>query len=351
MKTHIKSRNHISTPAVAGAVLFALAGAAQAQSNVKTYGLLETGLRYSKHQNAAGDNKLELGDGVLNPSRIGFTGSEDLGGGLKALFTLEAGLLLKNGASNNGAIGLLNNDNAGTQRLFGRTASVGLSGEFGSINLGRQYTTAMMSACVGDPICGGGLVVYSPYLLYTSLRQDNMIAYQTTSGPVTFSAHYTAGEKAGSATDNSGYGVGLGYVDGPLALNGAYQENNLPIIAKAKLFTINAAYSVGPARLMFGYLQNKLTEGAKRKNDLFYGGVVYTASPAWTLTATAHHDKQSDAGGKHLLLVGIADYALSKRTSTFVEADYNKYKDAMRPFGANGPDNQLAITLGIRHRF
>jgi predicted porin len=351
MKNSMKNRKQISKTAIAGAALLALAGTAQAQSNVTVYGLLETGLRYSKHQNAAGDNKLELGDGVLNPSRVGFTGSEDLGGGLKANFTLEAGLLLKNGTSNNGAIGLLNNDNAGTQRLFGRTASVGLSGEFGSINLGRQYTTAIMSACVGDPICGGGLVVYSPYLLYTSLRQDNMIAYQKTTGPVTFSAHYTAGEKTGGASDNSGYGLGLGYVDGPLALNGAYQENNLPSMAKAKLFTANAAYSAGAVKLMFGYLQNKLSEGASQKNDLFYGGVVYAASQAWTLTATAHHDKQSNSDGKHLLLVGIADYALSKRTSTFFEVDYNKYKDAMRPFGVNGPDNQLAMMVGVRHKF
>jgi predicted porin len=49
--------------------------------------------------------------------------------------------------------------------------------------------------------------------------------------------------------------------------------------------------------------------------------------------------------------VAVADYAFSKRTSTYVEVDYNKYKDAMRPFGATGPDNQLGMTLGIRHSF
>jgi predicted porin len=333
------------------ATLLAIAGGAQAQSGVTTYGLLETGLRYSTHQNGAGDDQWQMGDGVLNPSRIGFSGSEDLGGGMKASFTLEAGLQVKNGSSVNAAFGTLNNDDASKSRLFGRLAYVGLSGDFGSVNLGRQYTTAFLSACNADPICGGGMVVWSPYLLYTSLRQDNLVTYQKGMGPVTFNAHYTVGEQAGDAKANAGFGVGVDYVRDGLTLSAAYQENELPTRVTAKLVTANAAYTIGAAKLMLGYVGNKLSEGATQKNDVFYGGVSYNVSPGWTLIGSAYHDKQTNADGKHLMLVAVADYALSKRTSTYLEVDYNKYRDAMLPFGAGGPDDQVGMTLGLRHKF
>jgi predicted porin len=336
---------------LAGSAVLTIASVAQAQSSVTVYGLLETGVRYSTNQNAAGDSQLQMGDGVLNPSRLGFSGTEDLGGGMKASFTLESGLQVKNGRSVNAAFGILNNDDASKERLFGRLAYVGLSGDFGTINLGRQYTTAFLSACTADPLCGGGLVVYSPYLLYTSLRQDNMITYQKGLGPVILSAHYTLGEQAGRTSANAGFGMGAGYVNGPLSLDAAYQENNLPTAVKYKLFTANGAYTIGAAKLMLGYVGNKLSEGANQKNNVVYGGVVFNATSAWTLTGTAHYDKQSNANGKHVLLVGVADYALSKRTSTYVEVDYNKYKDVMRPFGASGPDKQLGMTIGLRHKF
>src|SRR5438128_11597396 len=103
-----------------GTALVAILGIAQAQSNVTVYGLLETGVRNSTNQNAAGDSQLQMGDGVLNPSRWGITGSEDLGGGLKAGFTLESGFQVKNGSSINAAVGTLNNDDATKSRLFGR---------------------------------------------------------------------------------------------------------------------------------------------------------------------------------------------------------------------------------------
>jgi predicted porin len=346
MKTNLKNPKTLLV-----AALLAIAGGAHAESSVTTYGLLETGLRYSTHQNTAGDSRWQMGDGVLNPSRIGFSGTEDLGGGMKASFTLEAGLQVKNGSSVSAAFGTLNNDDASKSRLFGRLAYVGLSGDFGSVNLGRQYTTAFLSACNADPLCGGGLVVWSPYLLYTSLRQDNLVTYQKGWGPVTFNAHYTAGEQAGAFKANSGFGIGVDYAANGLVLSTAYQKNELPSIVTAKLFTANAAYTIGAAKLMFGYVGNRLSEGSTQKNNVLYGGVSYNATPAWTLTGSAYHDKQSNADGKHLMLVAVADYALSKRTSTYLEVDYNKYRDAMRPFGAAGPDDQLGMTLGLRHKF
>ncbi|WP_211460655.1 porin, partial [Collimonas silvisoli] len=65
--------------------------AACAQSSVALYGRIDTGIRYSTNQNVAGDKLLELTSGASSGSRWGVKGSEDFGGGLKAIFTLENG--------------------------------------------------------------------------------------------------------------------------------------------------------------------------------------------------------------------------------------------------------------------
>ena len=91
------------------------ASAAMAQSNVTVYGLLDTGLVHVTNVNAAGDSVTKMPSLTGSfPSRIGFRGVEDLGGGLQVVFTLESGLALDTGTSQQG------------NRLFGRQASVGL---------------------------------------------------------------------------------------------------------------------------------------------------------------------------------------------------------------------------------
>src|SRR5450830_1113253 len=78
--------------ALAATVLSTLSCAAYAQSNVTVYGIVDASVRYSTNENAAGGSKLQEAGGPLSGSRIGFKGTEDLGGGLSALFSLESGL-------------------------------------------------------------------------------------------------------------------------------------------------------------------------------------------------------------------------------------------------------------------
>src|SRR4249920_604342 len=111
------------------ATLLALAGtAAQAQS-VTVYGLLDSGIEYLDKVGATSKSLTRMpGLSGSVPSRLGFRGSEDLGGGLKADFTLEMGLGVDSGTFNQGGRG------------FGRQAWIGLSGPWGAVQLGRQYT-------------------------------------------------------------------------------------------------------------------------------------------------------------------------------------------------------------------
>src|SRR3979411_1464850 len=122
------------------------ATAAHAQSSVTLYGLIDTGLTYTANQKepgpTAGHSKFGMTDASINPARFGLRGSEDLGGGLKAVFTLENGFTLTNGAL--GQHGL----------LFGRQAFAGLSSnQFGTVTLGRQYDSMVDYLA---PLAGAG---------------------------------------------------------------------------------------------------------------------------------------------------------------------------------------------------
>ena len=115
---------------MAAALLGVLATAAQAQSSVTLYGLIDAGITYTNSQltSQGGRSNVQMTSGSVEGSRWGLRGAEDLGGGLKAIFTLENGFNVNNGTfSQNG-------------REFGRQAFVGLSSvDFGAVTLGRQY--------------------------------------------------------------------------------------------------------------------------------------------------------------------------------------------------------------------
>ena len=106
------------------------ATAAHAQSSVTLYGLIDAGITYTNNQQ--GHSNWKATSGSVNGSRWGLRGSEDLGGGLKAIFTLENGFNIMNGTNGQGG------------REFGRQAFVGLSSDqFGAVTLGRQYDSVV----------------------------------------------------------------------------------------------------------------------------------------------------------------------------------------------------------------
>jgi hypothetical protein len=123
----------------ASVALGACAGLASAQSNVTVYGTIDGGVRYQTNTNAAGDSLSTQTSGHYLANRLGFRGEEDLGGGLKALFTLESGFFTDTGAQ----------DVAGN--IFNRTAAVGIGNKNHTLMLGRQYTIAYRIIGAYDP--------------------------------------------------------------------------------------------------------------------------------------------------------------------------------------------------------
>ena len=95
-----------------------------AQSSVTLYGILDAGITYVN--NTGGSHVVKFDDGVAYGNRFGLKGTEDLGGGLKAVFTLESGFHLGNGQLGFGGA------------EFGRQAYVGLQNDWGTLSFGNQ---------------------------------------------------------------------------------------------------------------------------------------------------------------------------------------------------------------------
>src|SRR4051812_17571762 len=107
------------------AALSTSAGAAFSQSSVTVYGVVDTAIARTNNGSTV---TTSLDSGKQSGSRLGFLGSEDLGGGLKAVFTVENGFSADTGAQ------------ADAARLFNRQSWVGLASSFGTVKLGRQKT-------------------------------------------------------------------------------------------------------------------------------------------------------------------------------------------------------------------
>ena len=182
-------------------------------------------------------------NGGIQGSRWGIRGSEDLGGGLKAIFTLESGFNGQDGVVSNAAASLAANPSKGVTttssnssldgQLFNRQAWVGLSdASLGTITFGRNYNPIYDIAVDYDPVQDAQL--FSPLGVSSTIgggggvsedtRLDNSIKYKNTIGAFNFGGLYKLGGVAGSTSAESGYVLNLGYEDGPFGIKAAYSN-------------------------------------------------------------------------------------------------------------------------------
>jgi predicted porin len=377
--------------------LFALPVIANAQSSVTLYGILDEGLMYTS--NVAGGKKVSLDSlSGLFGSRWGFTGAEDLGGNLQAIFTLESGVNLNNGQFGQG----------GT--AFGRQAFVGLrSAQFGALTFGRQYD---MVFYFPEPLTAGSLVG-GPVGMHpgdidnaaNTVRLNNAVRYMSpVRGGFSFGGEYSLGGVAGNFTANSGYSVGAGYSGGPLKVgaafeyfknptaapgngfftayaNGAsplaYSLNKAYVPAQAYQVAIVAAnYAVGAATFAasFSNVQYANLGAAFHNGTAIFNnvdvGVQYQFTPAFT-TGIAYDyltsngvttESGTTVGNQHYHQVSlVSDYLLSKRTDLYIGAGWQHASGTsslgtpavanIDNLGDSSNHQQLLFRLGMRHRF
>ncbi|MFT5643069.1 MAG: putative porin [Janthinobacterium sp.] len=332
---------------IALAALSALAGTVQAQSNVTIYGNVDAGLRNLTNVNAAGDSKLSMSSGgTYNSNRFGFKGAEDLGNGLKAVFQLEGGY-------NSGT-------GAGDTALFGRTAKVGISSDYGTVTLGRQYTVSFDTIYAYDPMSYKYTGITLTMAATAGVRDSNIVKYEGKFGAFTVRAGYAAGEQTGGTSNGAKQAVGVNYDNGPISLGAAYtqKKSNLGNGADLKHYTVGGAYRIGPVKLSAGYADQKQgvvpTAGTQPDTtDKFaWVGASYQLLPALDLRAAYYQDKNNtnNADGKKNLFILSSVYSLSKRTVLYAEIDHNKFDGGLMVKN-NNQSSQNGVSAGVVHYF
>lgn len=335
---------------LAALVLGFFAGVANAQTNVTIYGIVDAGI--SRTDNGA-VKTTELGSGLQSGSRIGFRGTEDLGGGLAAIFALENGF--------NVDTGTLGQSNATTTRLFGRQAFVGLQGGFGAVRLGRQYNPIRTAVETIDPfnhgLAGNASNVFNVY----GERTDNTISYATPvisgfSGQI----NYGLGEVAGDNSRARTIGASVGYANGPINVILAHHNFDTGTAAaagtKAKTTFLGATYDFRLVKVHAAYATNKTDTAAlatRVDRDEALLGVSAPIGAAGTVLVSWIHRKDDTptANDADQYAIGYI-HNLSKRTNLYTSFAKTKNDPTGRlnnPAAAGGDPS--VFNVGIRHRF
>lgn len=320
-------------------VLSAFAGAASAQTSVAAYGMVDLGI-VSEKGGAAG-SVLKMESGVQSGSRLGFKGTEDLGGGLSANFVLEAGIAADTGGSNQGGL------------TWGRQTLVGLTGNFGSVNLGRQFNLVTNAIGNIDPFGGGHEGAYSNIMNF-AFRTNNGIYYTTpTIGGFTGDLAYGVGEVAGNTSGNRELGLSLGYSNGPLYAVLAHRNfNDATATNTNKVTILGGTYDFGPVKAALGYGINKDNVGID-SNDLLLGASVPFGAGTFMASYIRHKDKSTLNQNANQAAIGYT-YALSKRTNF-----YTSYSRINNSNGAGftvgnaieSGTGDKGFAVGMRHKF
>ncbi|GAB7537785.1 porin [Burkholderia sp. 3C] len=383
------------------AVLGAMTEAAHAQGSVTLYGIIDEGINYTS--NAGGHSLYNLSSGMLQGSRFGLRGEENLGGGLKAVFTLENGFDVNSGKLGQGGL------------MFGRQAFVGLASErFGRVTLGRQYDSVVDYVgilSVADA-WGGTIAAHAGDIdnFNNSYRTNNTVKYVGPRyGGFTWGGTYSVGGVAGSVSQNQIWSLGAGYAGGSVTLGIGYLNartpSNLgglfgnstsaatPAVVSNPIYSgyasansyqviaLGGTYAIGAATLGATYSNVRfLNLGGNGATGFRAGGSAtfdnaelslrYQLTPALLLASGFDYTRSnavtlangaSNAGARYYQGEIGADYALSKRTDVYFSAVYQKAsghdstgKDAvaaLTSLSASSTDHQAAVHLAIRQKF
>ncbi|AET94058.1 outer membrane protein (porin) (plasmid) [Burkholderia sp. YI23] len=378
-------------------------GVAHAQSSVRLYGILDEGLNYNS--NAGGSHQYAMASGVLNGSRWGLRGQEDLGGGFNAIFVLENGFDINTGKLGQGGL------------EFGRQAYVGVSSPYGTFTFGRQYDSVVDNLGileVGDQ--WGGYMAAHPSdndNFNNTNRTNNAIKYTSpTFHGVTASGLYSLGGVPGSVGRNQVWSVGANYSQGPLYAGVGYLNvrnpntsfygaggtvaptvggvpgsnfGSSPVIsgyASARTLQVigtGAAYTFGAFTLGATYSNTQFRDlGDTSSGPVPAGGISGTAkfnnveinakyqiTPALLVGAAyvyTHNDGADGRGSARYNQgsVGV-DYFLSKRTDVYFVGTYQRASGtdstgreavaSINQLTASTTDHQTALRIAIRHKF
>jgi predicted porin len=374
------------------AVLGSFSSAAFAESNLSLYGVFDTAIRQETNVNANGDSKLSLRSGLIQGSRWGIRGKEDLGGGLNAIFNLEAGFNPVTGGG------------AQQGQLFSRQAWMGLDGNWGRLTFGRQFGVGFDAFGAFDPygIGNAAQIAALQYDLFGA-RFDNTIKYRKKFGEWGFTAAYSFGESAGNSKAGTTLGTGLDYTHDAWTVNSAYQQSKDSNLKSSSAFVLGGTYSFGAAKsskIYAGYTHNQRDQGfmpcannnasslpaelpeacvsaanpngingalsntnlapgsvsGDSKTDLYLIGAMTYLTPSWQLVGGYMQNNtkiSSSPNARHVGAYAVLNYYFSKRTDVYASIDFNHAQNFEGGYNslANGNRATRGLKLGMRHRF
>lgn len=347
------------------AVLALLPCYSHAQSSVSIYGIVDGGISYVS--NAGGHSVFLLDTGVMQGNRWGLRGSEDLGGGRSAIFTLEGGFALDTGAAGQGGL------------IMGRQTWVGLADKsLGTVTFGRQYD--FMYDTLGGyntPTWSAGGYSNNPLDndRLSGQRINNSVKYKIrTDGGLTVGAMYGFSELPGNINGSGRtYSVGVNYVNGPVSLGAAYANISgatvdiAPLVGSrtprpiggvsSEIFGIGGAYQVTPTTTVYSVITEAIYRGTTGASSGIFrnyeAGIAYRPS-AWLFgfgyTMTTLLDNKYHQGNL------TADYFFSKRTDVYVQSIFqhavgDTAKADIISMPGSSTRNQLILRIGMRHKF
>lgn len=362
---------------VAAAALMALVGAAQA--DVKVYGSLDVsvGSFEAAHQRGATSTRTtEVSSGNMMTSFIGFAGSEDLGGGLKAEFALESFLAPDTGST-------LNNLAGG---FWGRGSFVALNGGFGKLALGQYDNPLFTSGYTYNPF--GSSMAFSPTMRHfyagaANLGFDtgfvNSITYETPNLSGFSAVAQFAAKESNAATANNSYTLGATYAAGPFAISATYVDGGNTSSAPAavpgaftrtayfadqKVWNLGSSFDFGVVKLFAQYSQVKTTAaldiatattatlatGLNEKAKIYQVGVSIPVTEKGSILASYGESKYKEtptsaSENDRLFSLGY-DHFLSKRTDV-----YAVFSNNTQSANTGNDESGQTFAVGIKHAF
>lgn len=384
----------------AGLIGLGAASAAHAQSSVTLYGSLDAGIVYVN--NVGGSHLWAQTSSALSPTYWGLRGVEDLGGGLKGIFNLESGFNVNNGAF------------AGGGSMFNRKAYVGLqSDQYGGLTLGRQFDSMNDFLSPVSATGQNGNVLLAGHPLnndnLASINSFNNTVKYTSANYSGFQFGGTYGfSNSTEFANNRSWSVGAAYNNGPLNVGAGYlQVNNNPnapfntsgslnagttdmLAETVRTYGVGGTYTFGPAKLGLLFTRSQyfnlvgITAGGASSSSTAGQGIninnyeingTYSLTPAFAVLGSYTFSDGKSGGGSvtggnqypkwHTAMLA-GDYSLSRRTDLYVAAVYQHASGSLglNPDGTSAPNvaaintlpaasnqNQVAATVGVRHRF
>ncbi|WP_084267899.1 porin [Azohydromonas lata] len=333
-----------------------LAHCAWAQSSVQIYGIADVYLGPVKDTRTT----MKIADGGIAASRLGFRGTEDLGGGWQSVFNLEMGMNLDDGSFTLGG-------------GFGRMAFVGLKSPYGTVEMGRGYAPLFYSMQTVDPFTMN--VNWSPAQLLSKsdgqgaafapiappMRLSNLVRYRhgdlSGSG---FRFELTAAPGEGAATSGRFVGGTLSYRAENYYVSYSGQRlntgTNSAVSYHADAHLVNGKYMMGPVTLSAMYGVADADAPGTFKSTLTLLGVTWNLGEHRLLAEFGRRNVSNSTRDNDMLTLGY-DYNLSKRTTLYARTLRlnNKGQAAISMGLATVPANSgvdvSAMALGIKHNF